>query len=90
MAAARQPATYEFRRYNRWDVYGGIYLVFAGVLQPRVWADAKLRLEAFRVPAGSMEPAMLIGDYLFVDKRVSASRLRMEVWWSSSRWRSPG
>ena len=70
--AGRQPATYELRRYNRWYVYLGLYLVLAVLLQPRVWADTKRRLEAFRVPSGSMEPTMLIGDYLFVDKRVSA------------------
>jgi hypothetical protein len=56
--AARQPATYELRRYNRWYVYAGIYLVFAGMLQPRVWADAKRRLEY--AAAGTQSSVMWI------------------------------
>lgn len=39
--------------------------------QLRAWQRAHV-VEAFRIPTGSMEPTLLIGDYLLIDRRPAA------------------
>ena len=64
--AARAPAPYRLRPYNRWYVYGAIYLLSA--LAGR-GAAALMRLQAatFSIPSASMEPTVLQGDRIVVD-----------------------
>jgi signal peptidase I len=73
-AKAASP-TYELRPYNRWYVYLGLYCIIALVLRPWTYAYTKTHLlEAFRVPAASMEPTIHVGDYLYVAKWDNARR----------------
>jgi signal peptidase I len=75
MSARRAPGDYPLQPYNRWWVYGGIWLVAAMVWQPALLATIKGHLvEAYRVPSSSMEPTILVGDFLFADRRPSARR----------------
>jgi signal peptidase I len=56
-------------KYNRPLVYLGIYLLF-GLLVSEVLSDY-IRdnvIQAYRIPAGSMEPTLFIGDHILVDK----------------------
>jgi signal peptidase I len=63
---ARNP--YTLRPFNRWHWYvaawigwatlGGLVLLLRGEV-----------VEAFKIPSGSMEPSVLVGDFIYVDKR---------------------
>jgi len=71
--ASRVPRPYALKRYNSWYIYCLLILIALGVVSPVVrWALQDKLLEAFRIPSGSMEPTLLLGDFLFVDKRKSA------------------
>jgi signal peptidase I len=58
--------------YQRWYVLALICLALATALRPFVTAGERRIVEAFRIPSGSMEPTVLIGDYLYTDMRGSA------------------
>jgi signal peptidase I len=67
---ARRPAV-EYRSHDRWAVF--VILVLLSVeLTPPLWRQLKHRVEAFRVPSGSMEPTLLIGDFLWMVKTPAA------------------
>ena len=63
---------YFLKRYNRTIIYIGIVgLVFL----ENTFAPDYIRenhVQAFKIPAGSMEPTLLIGDHILVDRRPSA------------------
>lgn len=50
--------------YNRWYVYLALILA-AGFASQRLLTLSPVR--AFKIPSGSMEPALLIGDHLYAD-----------------------
>ncbi len=64
--ATRATVPFRLRPYNRWYVYGAIWVgaVFAadGAL-----ALIHLRVQSYYIPSGSMKPALLPGDRLVVD-----------------------
>lgn len=68
VVARRLGATFTPRRYNRWPVYVGalvlMYLLQFGVsrLQQAYLA------QTFHIPSGSLEPTILIGDQVWIDK----------------------
>lgn len=71
--AARARSGYELRAYNRWWIYAGIFLVTAFVIQPAIQAAVKANVvQAFRIPSSTMEPSILVGDYLFVGRSAAA------------------
>jgi signal peptidase I len=74
--AARQPATFELRPYNRWYVYLGIYVLLGVLLLPP--EQLKRYAEAYRIPSGAMTPTLMIGDFLYVLK-TPASRKEIGI-----------
>jgi signal peptidase I len=67
--AKAAPQTYVLQPYNRWYLYLGLYCISSFLLTPWAYGHTKARLvEAFRIPAASMEPTMQVGDYLYVAK----------------------
>ncbi len=70
--AARQPATFELRPYNRWYVYLGIYMLFGVAFFPNIPEHLKRHLQAYQIPSGAMSPALMSGDFLYVLKTPAA------------------
>jgi signal peptidase I len=68
-AARRAPRPFALRAYNRWYVYAAAIVVAWAASVP-----AGRFLEAFRMPSGSMEPTILLGDWFYADKRPQARR----------------
>jgi signal peptidase I len=69
-AARRGRKDYRLVSYNRWYVYVG-FIVLAGLVDGFLipgYISANY-VQAFKMPTGSMEPTLLIGDRLLVNKR---------------------
>jgi len=56
------------RKYNRWYFYVLIILTQAFLINPYT-KSVIIPIKAYRMPAGSMAPALLVGDYLVVNKK---------------------
>jgi signal peptidase I len=69
---------YELKKYNKIIVYLGVLLavIIVSSLMPGLKIDKqKIRnnyLQAYKIPSGSMEPTLLVGDHFLVDRRLSA------------------
>jgi signal peptidase I len=76
--AHRLKFEYQPRKYNKWYVYVGIIAVITVVslAVPSLNFDGdRIRsnyMQAYKIPSGSMEPTLLVGDRILVDRRVSA------------------
>jgi signal peptidase I len=69
-SAKAQPVEYKMRFFNAWWFYIVVYLVYSCIFLPLVGSYTKENfVQAYKIPAGSMLPTILIGDHLFVDKR---------------------
>ncbi len=69
-SAKGQPMEYKMRFFNTWWMYICVYVVFSLVFFPLAKEYTKENLvQAYKIPAGSMLPTLLIGDHFFVDKR---------------------
>ena len=58
--------------YQRWYILALVWLAIAVALQPFVTSGERKMIEAFRIPSGSMEPTVMVGDYLYIDMRGTA------------------
>lgn len=71
--AKRGKASYQLRKYNRWYVYLACWAAASILIQPVVAFSIKSNfIQAYKIPAGSNEPTLLIGDHILVDRRPSA------------------
>ena len=67
---ASQLRTYALRDWQCSGVYGLVFLLCSGLALPLLIDYVRTyQLEPFRIPSGSMAPAVLQGDLLFADKR---------------------
>jgi signal peptidase I len=70
--AGRAGEEFEPRRYNRWYVYLAVYLLCI-VLRGSVAGYVKNHVvQAYKIPAASMDPTLLVGDMILVDKSAAA------------------
>jgi signal peptidase I len=62
------------KRYNKWYIYLVIFLISAFVVQPVISSAIKKNVvRAYKIPASSMEPTLLVGDYFLVDMKIYKS-----------------
>jgi signal peptidase I len=76
LIAKRNKEYYEPAKYNRWYVYIG-YIVMATIFNC-VYAYAIIVpffVQAYKLPTGSMEPTLLVGDHLLVNKLIYKTAL---------------
>lgn len=71
-AARRLRERYRIRPYNRALVYLGIFLLVAASNYSLAAYIKSNFVQAYKVPAGSMEPTLLVGDHMLVDRSVAA------------------
>jgi len=70
--ARRIAEDFEPRRYNRWYAYLGLF-AFSVALSASVSLYVRNNVvQAFKVPAASMEPTLLIGDHFIADRTADA------------------
>lgn len=74
VTARRSGVDYRLKWYNRWYVYPVLFYMArateAGVLM--IWSAGFA--QSFYIPSANMEPTLLVGDYLYLDKRAYRSR----------------
>jgi signal peptidase I len=69
--AKRKKENYELATYNRWFAYVGYVLLLEFLVTMPVSAIIKANLiEAYKLPTASMEPTLLLGDHLLVNKHI--------------------
>ena len=67
--ARRQREIFQPKWYNRWYVYLAILGLVAFIIQPTASATIrKVGVQAFTIPAASMQPTLLVGDHILVNK----------------------
>jgi signal peptidase I len=69
--AKRKQENYELAKYNRWFIYVG-YIVIAS-LAVNAYKSIIVNphfIQAYKLPAGSMEPTLLIGDHFLAGKLI--------------------
>jgi len=60
---------YLLKKYNKWYLYIIALLLYGIIVQPCIGGVIKhFFVQPYRMPSGSMEPALLAGDYIFVNK----------------------
>jgi len=60
---------YTLKKYNKWYVYFGCWILASFVVQPIVSSSIKvLFIQAYKIPATSLEPTILQGDHILAKK----------------------
>lgn len=84
---AKASKEYKLKRYNRWYIYLLFWILAAFVAQPIVTTAIKSNLvQAFKIPSGSMQPTIYIGDYilaktkLFINNNISHGDIVIFKW----------
>lgn len=73
---ARRAAPPDRRIFQHWLVLVSVWVPFAFVVQPWIFDAVRGVVHAFRIPSGSMAPAIAQGDVLFAVMRVPDPLLR--------------
>jgi signal peptidase I len=59
------PSQFELRKYNRWYIYTPLILIFALVVRPEIRRFTMANVaRAYRLPSTSMQPGLLVGDWI--------------------------
>jgi signal peptidase I len=69
VVAKREGREYRKKACNRWYVYLGALAVVTLVGEGETYL-ARSYFQAFKIPAVSMIPTLLVGDYIYIDKRI--------------------
>lgn len=74
LIAGRNKHNYQPTKYNRWFVYVGFPVVAWLLLQACTsLIVVPYMVQAFKMPTGSMEPTLLVGDHILIDKHIYRS-----------------
>lgn len=69
----RQRHGYLLKGYNKWYVYLGCWILASFILQPIVSTAIKAYfVEAYKIPAASLKPTLLVGDFILARKSFAA------------------
>lgn len=75
VVALRTGENYRLKKYNRLLVYIAVIAVFGVVIENGYSYLVRTYLvQAYKIPAGSMEPTLLVGDHILVDKFTDTSK----------------
>lgn len=67
-SARRLEREYALRPFNRWYFYAAAWMLGAFLITAAGNRTRDESLQAFKIPTGSMEPAVLRGDHILLDK----------------------
>jgi signal peptidase I len=71
LTAKRNKGNYTLAKYNRWFVYVGyLFIAWIVFLAGDSFIVTPYLIEAYKMPTGSMETTLLIGDHLLVNKHI--------------------
>jgi signal peptidase I len=71
LIARRKKENYQPAKYNRWFVYVGYLLVTALLVQMCTsFLVVPYLIQAYKMPTGSMEPTLLVGDHILINKHI--------------------
>jgi len=76
VVARRIRATYTAHRFNKWYVYIALLALALGFNSLIGNYIKSSYVQAFKLPSESMQPTLLVGDHVLVDKRASALDLQ--------------
>ena len=62
---------YELKLYNKWYFYLLFALIVGFVVEPIGVDLIRQFIQAFKIPAGSMAPTLLVGDHILIDKSIA-------------------
>ncbi len=71
LIAHNKKTNYEPAKYNRWFVYVGYFAITVLLMQAlSSFLVAPYLVQAYMMPTGSMEPALLAGDHILVNRNI--------------------
>lgn len=76
VVATRIRATYTAHRFNKWYIYIALLALALGFNSMIGNYIRSSYVQAFKLPSESMQPTLLVGDHVLVDKRASARDLQ--------------
>lgn len=66
---------YTLKKYNKWYVYLGCWILVTFIIQPIVSSSIReFLIQAYKIPAGSLKPTILIGDQILARKRFAVKQ----------------